>query len=256
MLSLSFIFELTRRDFSERFAGSTLGALWALIWPLVNLFIYIVIFGRIMGSRLPGVSGIYAYGIYLTSGLIAWVAFSQIVTRCSTIFFEKKNLISKVRLSLPSLLAFVVTAETVTYLISMVIFFLFLILTGYPLSRHLVLLPFVYLLQLIFAFGIGLLAATLAVFLRDLKEIVGITLQLWFWFTPIVYVADILPAGVQKLLRFNPAYVFIDAYHHMFVYNEAPALRTLMVMAVIAHLMVWGSYVVFKKLEKDVRDFL
>ena len=53
-LNTSSLWDLTKRDFSERFAGSVLGAIWALIWPLVNLTIYIVIFGRFMGARLPG----------------------------------------------------------------------------------------------------------------------------------------------------------------------------------------------------------
>lgn len=256
MLSLTFIIELTKRDFAERFAGSSLGALWAFIWPLVNLFIYIVIFGKLMGGRLPGNANVYAYSVYLASGLIAWTAFSQTVTRCSTVFLEKKHLISKVRLSLPSLLLFVVSAETVTYLISMILFFLYLILTGYPLNKHLVLLPFVYLLQVIFAFGIGLLTATLSVFLRDLKEIVGIMLQLWFWFTPIVYVANILPNSVQKLMLFNPAYIFIASYHRILVFNESPGIPSLLIMTFLAHLVVWCSYILFRKLEKDVRDFL
>ena len=67
-LSASFIIEITKRDFKERFAGSVLGVLWVIIWPLVNLFIYIVIFGKLMGARLPGTSDVNAYGIYLYFG--------------------------------------------------------------------------------------------------------------------------------------------------------------------------------------------
>ncbi|MFP4573187.1 MAG: hypothetical protein ACLFNW_09470, partial [Desulfobacterales bacterium] len=55
-LSANFILELTRRDYIERYAGSMLGWAWALIWPLVPLFIYIVIFGKFMGGSLPGES--------------------------------------------------------------------------------------------------------------------------------------------------------------------------------------------------------
>ena len=256
MPSISFIFELTKRDFAERFAGSLLGALWVFIWPIVNLFIYIVVFGNLMGARLPGTSNMYSYGVYLTSGLIAWVTFSQVITRCSTIFLEKKNLISKVRITLPSLLFFVVSAETVTYLLSMGIFFLFLVVTDYPLSRHLILWPFIYFLQTIFALGIGILAATFSVFLRDLKEVVGITLQLWFWFTPIVYVPEILPEVVRQILVLNPIYVFIDAYHRIFVLDTLPNCKSLVVMTLFSHLLVWVAYIVFRKLEKDVRDFL
>jgi lipopolysaccharide transport system permease protein len=256
MFSFSFVLELTKRDFAERFAGSSLGSLWAFIWPLVNLFIYIIIFGQIMGARLPGASNVQAYSIYLASGIIGWTAFAQTVNRCSTIFLEKKHLISKVRMSLLSLLFFVATAETVTYVITMSIFFLFLLLTEYTFHQHFVLLPFIYLLQVLFAFGLGLLSATLSVFIRDLKEVVGITLQLWFWFTPIVYIPDILPQLVQKILVFNPAFVFIDSYHQIFAFHSSPPLVRLMIMTVLVHILAWIAYIIFRKLEKDVRDFL
>lgn len=255
-LSLSFILELTRRDFSERFAGSSLGSLWAFIWPLVHLFIYIIIFGQIMGARLPGASNVQAYGIYLASGIIAWTAFAQTVSRCSNIFLEKKHLISKVSLSLPCLLLFVVSAETITYMITMMIFFVFLLVMGHPLNYYLFLLPLIYLLQVGFAFGLGLIAATLSVFIRDLKEVVGITLHLWFWFTPIVYIPEILPEAARKLLAFNPAYVFIHSYQQIFVFDEPPNLTSLMLMSILVVILVIMAYYLFRKLEKDVRDFL
>ena len=96
-LNAALIWQLTKRDFSERFAGSVLGSTWAMIWPLVSLFIYIVIFGRIMGGRLPGDSAIYAYGVYAASGLIPWVAFSTTVARSSSLFVDKRNQFCPVR---------------------------------------------------------------------------------------------------------------------------------------------------------------
>ncbi len=256
MLNPTLIIDLTKRDFTERFAGSSLGAVWAFIWPLVNLFIYIVIFGNLMGGRLPGTSNIYSYSIYLASGLIAWTAFAATLTRSVNIFIDKKHLISKVNLSLPSLLIYINLAETVTFLISMTIFLLFLIATGHPFSKHLILLPFVFYLQQLFAFGLGLLAATLNVFIRDLREVVGIVVQLWFWFTPIIYVRDILPSIIKSLMIYNPAYIFIESYQRIFVFNDAPPLRSLIILTILTHAMVWFAYVVFRKLEKDVRDFL
>jgi lipopolysaccharide transport system permease protein len=111
-------------------------------------------------------------------------------------------------------------------------------------------------LQQIFAFGIGLLAATLTVFVRDLKEVIGIVLQLWFWFTPIVYVKEILPDLVKKLIVFNPIYVLIESYHRIFVFGDTPPLKGLIVMTLLAHGLVCFSYFTFHRLEKDLRDFL
>lgn len=255
-MNIALIWQLTKRDFSERFAGSVLGSTWAMIWPLVSLFIYIVIFGRIMGGRLPGNSAIYAYGVYAASGLIPWVAFSTTVARSSSLFVDKRNIISKINISLPSLLLYVNLSETITFLISLILLFLFLFLGENRISERILLLPFIFYLQQLFAFGLGLLAATLNVFVRDLKEVVGIVLQLWFWFTPIVYVQDILPDLVKKIIVFNPAYVLIESYHRIFIFQEPIPLRGLLLMTLLTHGLVFFSYFTFRRLQKDLRDFL
>lgn len=255
-LSAHLIWDLTKRDFSERFAGSILGAVWAFIWPLVNLFIYIVIFGQFMGGRLPGSSDVYAYSIYLSVGLIPWTCFAASISRSATVFLDKKPIISKVDVSLPSLLVFINLSETITLIITSAFLFAFLIATDYAFSLKLLLFPFIFYLQQILAFGLGLLSATLTVFLRDLKEVVGIILQLWFWFTPIVYVTNILPDEVKTFLVFSPTFIITESYHRIFVFNDYPVVSSLVILTAIAHFILFASYALFRALEKDVRDFL
>ena len=255
-LNTSFIIEITKRDFAERFAGSVLGSLWAVIWPLVNLFIYIVIFGKIMGARLPGTSDMNAYGIYLAAGLIPWTAFAATISRSASAFIDKKHIISKVNTSLPSLLLHINLSETITWLISMVVFCGILAVTGHDFHRGMLLLPFLYYLQQLLATGIGLFAAVLNVFIRDVREITGVILQLWFWFTPIVYIPDILPGVVRKLLVYNPAYVIAQSFQRIFVFNEYPPFHALVLLTVAAHLILVFSFLMFRYLEKDIRDFL
>jgi lipopolysaccharide transport system permease protein len=256
MLSLSLIWELTKRDFTERFAGSILGSLWALIWPLVNLLIYIVIFGRMMGARLPGHSGMSAYGIYLAAGLIPWTALANAISRSSSVFLDKKHVITKIRISLPSLLIYVNLSETITFLFSMAFFFIYLFSNGYKFHLNLLLLPFIYYLQQLFAYGIGLFAASVTVFIRDLREVINIVLQLWFWFTPIVYVRDILPDFLKNIIIYNPAYIFIESYQRIFVLGEDPSYISLIILCSLTHLMLFISYFLFRTLEKDIRDFI
>lgn len=256
MINLSLVIELTKRDFTERFAGSVLGFWWSFIWPLVNLFIYLVVFGQLMGARLPGSSNIYSYGVYLSAGLIPWTALAGALARSSAVFLDKRHLITKIRLSLPSLLIYIILSETITFLITLALFLTFLLLTHWPLSRHLLLLPFLYYLQCLLVFGLGLLFATLTVFIRDLREVVGIVLQLWFWFTPIVYVKEILPPLAQRALLLNPAYPLIEAYQRIFVFRDLPALHSLSLLSLAVHLLILVSYAVFRYLERDLRDFL
>ena len=96
----------------------------------------------------------------------------------------------------------------------------------------------------------------MTVFLRDLKEVVGIILQLWFWFTPIVYVSSILPDVVKRVLVYNPAFIITESYHRIFVFDDYPVIISMIILTAIAHFILFASYAMFRVLEKDVRDFL
>jgi len=223
---------------------------------MVNLFIYIIIFGKIMGARLPGTSHMNSYGIYLAAGLIPWTAFAVSIRRCTSVFLEKKHIITKVNTSFSSLLLHIHLSETITYVISMLVFFIILVILGHDFHRSLWLLPFIYYLQQLLALGLGLFAAVLNVFIRDVREIVGVILQLWFWFTPIVYISDILPAMVLKIMAFNPIFIIIESYHNMFMFNKYPCFSHLVILTLITHIILFFSFLTLRYLERDIRDFL
>ncbi|MEI6842243.1 MAG: ABC transporter permease, partial [Methanomicrobiales archaeon] len=199
-MNFSLIIELAKRDFTERYSGSALGFIWSFIYPLINILIYMIIFGSLMGARLPGMSSIWGYGVYLIAGLVPWTAFANTVTRSSTVFLDKKNIIAKIHVDLPTLPLFIVLSESVTFVVTLAIFLVILLITGVSLSWYLLLIPLIYLIQQVFAYALGFFLAMFVVFLRDLEEVVAIGFQIWFWFTPIVYVFEILPATAQKVL--------------------------------------------------------
>lgn len=255
-MNISLILELTKRDFIERYSGSTLGFAWSFIYPLVNILIYMIIFGSLMGARLPGMSSIWGYGVYLIAGLVPWTAFTNTVNRSSTVFLEKKHIISKIRVDLPTLPLFIVLSETITFIVTLTIFIIILLLAGISLSPYLVLIPAVYLIQQLFAYSLGFLLAMLVVFLRDLKEVVAIGFQIWFWFTPIVYVFSILPSVVQQILVWNPMLSVVSAYQDMFVFQRMPSFFYLSIVLILSIGLILADYAIFKKLEKDIRDFI
>lgn len=255
-MNISLILDLTKRDFIERYSGSTLGFAWSFIYPLVNILIYMIIFGSLMGARLPGMSSIWGYGVYLIAGLVPWTAFTNTVNRSSTVFLEKKHIISKIRVDLPTLPLFIVLSETITFIVTLTIFIIILLLAGISLSPYLVLIPAVYLIQQLFAYALGFFLAMLVVFLRDLKEVVAIGFQIWFWFTPIVYVFSILPSVVQQILMWNPMLSVVSAYHDMFVFQRMPSFFYLSIVLILSIGLILADYALFKKLEKDIRDFI
>lgn len=252
------LWNFARQEIVDRYAGSALGFAWAFVQPIVTLFIFVVIFGQIMGARLPGHTNAYGYSIYLIAGMLPWLAFANTLSRTATVFQDKKGVLSKIGgLSLPTLPVFIVLAESITFLISLGLFLAFLLVSQQPVKPALLLLPWVFLIQQMLALGLGLILAVLHVFLRDVREFTAILVQLWFWLTPIVWTPQALPPALYKLLlAINPVAPLISAYHAMFVPGLTPDYNALTITAVLAGGVLALGYVFVKRMEKDVRDFL
>ena len=258
-MNLSLIINFTRQDLIDRYSGSLLGGAWSFIMPLVTIIIYVVIFSKIMGAKLENFGAEftqYGYSIYLVSGILAWNAFASILARTTSVFKDKAAIVSKVKISLLVLPVYIMISETIIYIISMIFFGAFLILIDFPISRLWLLIPLLYLLQLLLAYSLGLILAILSVFIRDIKELLNVVLQLWFWFTPIIYIITILPDNLQKFFQFNPMLHLMNAYRDIIIYHQLPAYHALSVLLLVSVLLLFLSQYLFIKLEKDIRDIL
>ena len=124
-MNYSLILNLARQDFTDRYAGSIFGIFWAFLHPLALISIYLVVFSKIMGSRLPGVSNIENFSVYLVCGLLPWIAFSNTIVRTTSVFQDKKHIISKIKLNLSALPSYVAVSEVITLVISFLIFLVY-----------------------------------------------------------------------------------------------------------------------------------
>lgn len=189
----SFIFGSVKREFQSKYRNSLFGAAWTVINPLAMILVYTVIFSQVMRTKLPGVDNSFAYSIYLCSGVLTWGLFAEIIGRAQNIFLENANLIKKIsfpRLCLPVI---VIVSALLNFAIIFGLFLGFLLLVGFwPGWTSLAILP-VLAIQLLFAIGLGMTLGVLNVFFRDVGQFFGIFMQFWFWLTPIVYPATILP---------------------------------------------------------------
>ncbi|WP_421908308.1 hypothetical protein [Methanolacinia petrolearia] len=94
------------------------------------------------------------------------------------------------------------------------------------------------------------------VFLKDLRETIQVVLLFWFWFTPIVYVFDILPEFAKPFIIWNPMTAVVNGYQSIFVYNEIPGFTFLTYVLLLSIFMLLLSFWIFNRLEKDIRDFM
>ena len=251
-----FILGSVRREFESRYRNSLLGAAWTVLQPLAMITVYTVVFSELMRTRLPGLDSPYAYSIFLCSGLLTWGLFAEILQRGQNVFIENGNIIKKLnfpRICLPTI---TVLNALINFSITFLIFLTFLILTHtFPGSATLYLIPLL-IIQIMFAAGLGVITGVLNVFFRDVGQFVGILLQFWFWFTPIVYSAATLPQSARNLIRFNPMTPLAQAYQGIFVYGKAPAWRDIGPVAICAFALCVLGLVLFRRHAGDMVDEL
>lgn len=251
------------RDFKTRFAGSVLGVVWNLINPLILIVIYIVIFSNVMRTKLPGVESGYGYSIYLCSGILPWAAFSELLLRYTSLFFEHGGLIKKVSFPKEILHVSALITGTINFLISFSIFIFFLAILHIT-GRHKVNLTFEQMviffgvmgLQQVFCLGLGMAFGVLTVFFRDMGQLVSIFSQLWFWFTPIVYPFVVVPERLKIFFQINPLYHFMNIYRSILYLNQMPPLRSIGIAGGVSLVTFVIGYMIYTKLIEEVPDEL
>ncbi|OUS16215.1 ABC transporter [Gammaproteobacteria bacterium 50_400_T64] len=251
-----FVISSIKNELKSRFARSKLGGLWMLINPLAQVLIYALILSNVLAAKLPGIDNKYAYAIYLMAGLLAWNLFSEIVSRCLTLFIEQGNLLKKMsfpRITLPTIVVGSCLLNNVLLFIAMLGVFLVL---GHQFSWVMLwLIPLTFIVVML-AIGIGLTLGIINVFLRDIGQAFPIFLQVWFWFTPIVYPVNIIPESYRELLRLNPMYSITDAYHQILVYGKPPLMGDIAIISVIALGLMLLSLFMFRRASPEMVDAL
>nr|WP_298410272.1 ABC transporter permease [uncultured Halomonas sp.] len=257
--SIPVILHLARQDLIDRHSGSLLGATWTFIGPLVNILVFVLVFSRIMGAKLEGFGAEidqYSYSIYLICGVLAWTAFANSLARITNLFRDQSNLVTKVNISLPALPLAVLLAETIVYIISMCFFIGFLVLIGFPITLYWLGVPLVFALQCISVYAVGLGLAVMAVYLKDIKEVVAVVLQVWFWITPIVYVPEIIPPWALPWMQLNPFYTLVNSYRDLIMYQRLPDLSHIALFALVTAGVLSLSLWLLGRTERDLRDCL
>jgi lipopolysaccharide transport system permease protein len=221
------IFQLVKRDFQQRYVGSAAGWLWGLIHPLVLLAIYTFVFSFCLGSTLDAGEVTQSYPLFLFAGLLPWLLFYETVQRSSGSIVEQSNLVTKTMFPSEIVPLSIFLSSLVSHLLAVGLFVVVVGVTSRHLSPMLALLPLSVLIVGLFAVGIGWIVASLQVYLRDTVQVVMVTLNVWYWITPIMVPASKFPAAqfpksVHAALAANPLVYIVDTYRQMLLGNVLP----------------------------------
>jgi lipopolysaccharide transport system permease protein len=227
-----------------------------IINPLVQIVIYAMILSGILSARLQGIDNKYAYAIYLSAGTLAWSLFSEVISRCLNIFIDNGNLLKKLvfpKICLPLIVSGSALVNNILLFVSVVVIFALL---GHMPTLGLLWLPLLMAVTMALALGLGLILGVLNVFIRDTGQVVPVILQVWFWFTPIVYMPTIIPEVFRKWLAFNPMYHIVKAYQDIMVFGLSPHLAGVAGVSVFALLLLAFAFRLVRKANADIVDVI
>lgn len=197
--------QMISRDFKVKYKRSVLGVVWSLLYPLMMMGVMAIVFSQMFNTRMEGVN----YLVYLLSGLIMFNYFSEATSSAMTSIVDNFQLMTKVYIPKYIFPLSKCLFVGINFVLSLIPLLVIVLITHAPITLAYFCLPYAFICMFLFAVGIGLIISTISVFLRDMFYIYGILLTIWNYFTPIFYGINILPAGLQKIFKFNPLYQFI-----------------------------------------------
>jgi len=247
---------MVRRDILGRYRGSFGGSLWTILSPLLLMLTYIFVFGVVLHSRFPGDPSRSGFVLYYLAGMLPWLAFNEALGRAPAVLWEHRNFVKKLVFPVETLPVNLVAAGLVSELFAVVLFCAFLVFARHAIPVSVLWLPVLLVPQLLFTAGLSWFLAALGVFVRDLGQIMGFLLTIWFFITPICYPEDSLPQTAMPVLSKNPVYVLVRGYRAIFLENHAPTFGSLWKLWLLSLAVFVLGHAWFHKLRKSFADMM
>jgi len=241
-----------RTDYLENLTGFA----WLILQPLLLLAIYTFVFTTVFKARVT-VSDEIGFVPFLAVAFWPWTAFSESVLRASAAVTGNAGLIGKVAFPTELLPLSSVTATFLMQLAGYLAVLLVLQLLGTPLhwAGLLAAVPLLLLLGL-FAGALGLLASALQVFVRDVAQILPPLMTLWFFTTPILYSASILPPQWAAVMQFNPMAWYVDRLRDFLLFGNFGLGAKDAIVPALTLLLFWLALRFFRRFSPHFEDFL
>lgn len=209
----SLVKNFSKNDFKTKFAGSYLGIVWAFVQPIVTILVYWFVFE--IGLK-AGRDSQYPFIVWLTAGLVPWFFFSEAWSSGTNALIEYSYLVKKVVFKI-SILPFVkVISSLFVHMIFVGIAIVLSWAYGYTPDFYTLQLLYYILCSIVLTLGLSYLTSAVAVFFRDLKQIINILLQVGVWMTPIMWnLNDMIQSQtIVRLFKLNPVYYIVDGFRN------------------------------------------
>jgi len=207
---------------------------------------------------MPGVrpADLEPYALFMFCGILPWTWFSSSLLESSSTLLSGGNLIKKVLFPAEVLPIVTVLANMVHFFLGLPILVGFLVYYQRPLDPvELLWFPVIVLVQFVLTIGLALLLSALTVHFRDLKDLLGNLLTLWFFATPIIYPISQAPDYMRWAMNLNPMTHLAISYQEVLFYvGPHGHWRWLMSLALLAVMTFLLGYFVFDRLRDSFAE--
>ena len=253
----SLIVQMARRDVAKRYRGSFAGLFWTFFNPILMLGIYTFVFGVIFRGRWNDqITGHFQYAIVLFAGLNINAVFSECANRATTLIEENTNYVKRVMFPLETLSWSTLGAALFHLLISTIALLTLSLIVNQHIPWTVVLFPVVVVCFLPFVAGVIWLLASLAVYFRDIRQVVSLITVALMFLAPILYPKEMIPEAYRGLLYLNPLTVIAEASQSVLLWGKPPIWSHLGLYTIASCLFAWASFAWFEQTKKGFADVL
>ena len=241
---------LVWRDVKVRYAQSVLGIGWAVIRPVFSMIVFTVVFGNLAKVASDGVP----YAIFSYAALVPWTYFASALTGAGGSLVGASGMISKVyfpRLIIPLT---TVLSNLVDFAIALLILFGLMVWFGMRPTVWALLLPFLVLLMMLTAAGLGMWLTALAIQYRDVKYGLTFAVQLLMYAAPVVYPASSIPRQYRMMYGLNPMAGIIEGFRSALLGTNPMPWDLLFPGTIVTIAVFVGGALYFRRMERIFAD--
>ena len=208
------IWKLSKNDFKKRYAGSWMGAVWAMIQPVVTVVMYWLVFDVVMsgaGTVMRG-GGEIPFVLFLTAGLVPWFYFNEAWINGTMALVEYNYLVKKVVFKISILPIIKVIGATFIHVFFVGILIVISMLYGYMPTVYMVQVVYYSFCTFVLVLALSYTTCALQVFMKDIAQIINIVLQIGMWATPIMWDFGAISPTFAKIMKLNPLVYIVNGY--------------------------------------------
>lgn len=239
-----------KKEFRGKYKKSFLGVLWSFLNPLFQLIIYALIFPFILKNNVDN------YTIFLIVALMPWNFFNLTVLQSAATIVTNGGIIKKVYFPREILPISTVTSNLFNFLITGIIVFAALLISGVGIGTSIIVLPIIVLMQYILQLGLAFIFSAITVYVRDVEYLLNVFMMLMFYLSPIVYSAEMIPAKFLPLFKLNPMFQIISYYRTILYYKQIPNIGNVCLLFLVCIGVLIFGYLVFQKCKKRFAEEL